>query len=343
MERTDWLKLDANEGTCVLDAQQLARALSPEIARRYPKAATLENALAARLGLPPSRLIATAGADDAIERAFRVLAGPGSPVLTTVPGFVEFLDASARTNAPFVGVYRRPGNPFPLEEMLRKINDEAPGLVVLSTPDNPCGQMLSPEDFRMLAAACGRIGSTFLLDITYLDFAQDESILEEALATPGVLVTGSFSKSRGLAGFRAGWAASGDAGSTLIEKMREAGPPFSLSSPAIEAARIALSECEEKYRGFVAGIVRERQRLEALVNRLGWETWPQKANFVSLFVPDARSFVEELREQGILVRYWPGNKDAEGLVRITCPGNDAELARLETALERMAQKRTGGR
>lgn len=343
MERTEWLKLDANEGTCVLDPEQLARVLSPEIARRYPKAATLEKALAARLGLPASQLIATAGADDAIERAFRVLAGPGAPVLTTTPGFVEFLDASTRTNAPFIGVYRRPGSRLPVEELLRNIEEAKPGLVVLSTPDNPCGQMLSPEDFRVLAAASRKSGAVFLLDITYLDFAQDDSLLEEALATSGVLVTGSFSKSRGLAGFRAGWAASGEADSTLIAKMRDAGPPFSLSSPAIEAALIALAECQEKYRGFVAKIVRERQKLETLAGRLGWETWPQKANFVSLFVPDARSFVEELRDQGILVRYWPGNKDAEGLVRITCPGNDAERARLETALERMAQKRRGGR
>lgn len=343
MERTDWLKLDANEGSCVLDPEQLARVLSPEIARRYPKAATLEKALAARLGLPPSQLIATAGADDAIERAFRVLAGPGSPVLTTVPGFVEFLDASARTHAPFIGVYRRPGSPLPVEELLKKIDEEKPGLVVLSTPDNPCGQMLPVEDFRKLAAACSDSGAIFLLDITYLDFAQDDRILEEALATPGVLVTGSFSKSRGLAGFRAGWAASGDAGSTLIGRMRDAGPPFSLSSPAIEAGLIALAECQERYGSFVAHIVRERQRLESLIGRLGWETWPQKANFISLFVPDARYFVEELREQGILVRYWPGNRDAEGLVRITCPGNDSELVRLETALERLARTQKGGR
>jgi histidinol-phosphate/aromatic aminotransferase/cobyric acid decarboxylase-like protein len=52
-------------------------------------------------------------------------------------------------------------------------------------------------------------------------------------------------------------------------------------------------------------------------------------------VPDAEKFVLSLRAQGILIRYWPGNPDAEGLVRITCPGEKASFDRLQSALSRM--------
>ncbi len=333
--RTDWLKVDANEGSCVLDAEQLGRVLSPEVARRYPRAELLERDLAAFFGVEASQVIATAGADDAIERAFRALAGEGSKVLTTTPGFVEFLDACRRTRATFIPVRRDPLSAFPLEKFLSRIAVDTPVLAVIASPDNPAGTMLGLDEFRRVAQACAACGTIVLLDITYIDFAEDSSIFRAALETSGVLLTGSFSKSRGLAGFRAGWAMAGKATEGLVGRLREAGPPFSLSSPAIEAARIALAEGGTRYASFVRRIAEERKALEKILSVLGARTWPSQANFVSALVPDARAFTQALRAEGILVRYWPGNIDAEGLVRITCPGDEVSFDRLKNALERM--------
>lgn len=335
MERSDWLKLDANEGVCALDAEQLARVLSPEVARRYPRAEILEADLARYFGVDPRQVIATAGADDAIERAFRALAGEGASVLTTTPGFVEFLDAAKRAEAAFLSVRKRPGEEFPTEEFRSRVAAEKPALAIVATPDNPAGTILSLDDFDRIAETCRTAGSVFLLDVTYLDFADDRSIFARALAAPGVLLTGSFSKSRGLAGFRAGWAMTGIRNAALIDRLREAGPPYSLSSPAIEAARMALAECEAGYRNFVKRIGEERLLLEKALSALGAKTWPSQANFVSATVPDAAAFVAALRKEGILIRYWPGNKEAEGLVRVTCPGEEAGFRRLGDALSRM--------
>ena len=206
---------------------------------------------------------------------------------------------------------------------------------MIASPDNPAGTMLGMDEFESVAKACADSGTTFLLDITYIDFADDASIVKAALDKPGVLLTGSFSKSRGLAGFRAGWAMTGKATEGLIGRLREAGPPFSLSSPAIEAARIALAEGGARYESFVKRIAEERTALEAMLSGMGARTWPSQANFVSALVPDAQAFVMALRTQGILVRYWPGNSDAEGLVRITCPGDENSFKRLNEALSRM--------
>ncbi len=334
MESKNFLKLDANEGLCLLDSTQLARVLSPEIARRYPKAELLERELAKHFGLSPAQLIATAGADDAIERIFGALAGPGSTIVSTVPGFVEFLDASLRARARFVGIHKRPGSPFPLKSFCTAIKDEKPAIAVIASPDNPDGRVLSNGDFFAVASACQAAGTLFLLDLTYLDFADDSSILRLALETPGVLITGSFSKSRGLAGFRAGWAMAGKADRGLIDILRQAGPPFSLSSPAIEAAKIALEETETAYRAFVDRIKTERREIQEGLAALGAETWASQANFVSAFVGDAPAFVARLKDMGILIRHWPGKADTEGLVRITCPGEGKSLERLLGALQR---------
>jgi len=335
MERTDWLKIDANEGRCVLSEEQLSLVLSSEVARRYPRADLLEKDLAEYFGVEENQVIATAGADDAIERVFRVLTGPGSKILTTVPGFVEFLDAARRTKATFVPVRREPLSMFPVEKFCSLIASEKPAIAIVATPDNPAGTMLGIDDFRKIARACKAQGAIFLLDLTYIDFADDTSIFMEALETPGVLITGSFSKSRGLAGFRAGWGMAGKETAGLISRMRDAGPPFSLSSPAIEAARLALAEGSAGYAGFVRRIAEERSILQALLAGRGARTWPSQANFVSALVPDAEAFVLALRAQGILVRYWPGNPDAKNLVRITCPGDAISFERLRAALGRM--------
>ncbi len=330
--QSEWLKLDANEGRCLLSPSQLARVLSPEVARRYPQAELLERDLAASFNLPMEQLIATAGADDAIERAFRILAGTGSKVLTTVPGFVEFLDAAVRAKADFIGIKKRPGSGLPTQEICETIRRDKPSLVIIASPDNPDGTLLSTEDFELISNTCQAEKAIFLLDLTYLDFADDTSILARGLATPGVLITGSFSKSRGLAGFRAGWAMAGSEGASIIGLLREAGPPFSLSSPAIEAARIALAETDAAQAVFVQRIKKERVELRQALRAAGAETWASQANFVSAFVADNEAFSLDLRKKGILIRRWPGNPDTEGLVRITCPGEEQAFDRLMAAL-----------
>lgn len=335
METTDWLKIDANEGSCVLDASQLARVLSPEIARRYPRSEILEKELSTYFQVPASQIIATAGADDAIDRAFRALAGPGASITSTIPGFVEFLDASKRTGAEFFPLPRIPGENFPLEEFKQLIEIHKPSIAVIASPDNPLGTMLSMEEFRAITDCCIRNGTIFILDVTYIDFADTHDLMAAGLATANVLITGSFSKSRGLAGFRSGWAMAGSSSTALISRLREAGPPFSLSSPAIEASRIALIECEERYRKFVDRIAYEREALGKILSDLGMRTWPQQANFVTIKAPDAANFVEGLRARGILVRYWPNSPAAEGLVRITCPGDDLAFDYLKKSLESM--------
>lgn len=329
------LKLDANEGRCVLDREQLARVLSPEVARRYPDASRLEKALADRFCVEPPSLIATAGADDAIDRAFRSLAGRDRAIVSLRPGFVEFLHASERCGAEYMTMYRRPGNPLDLEGFCGLIAEKKPGLAVLASPDNPGGTVICPEDLERISAACEAAGSVFLLDLTYLDFADDKDIFSRALDLPRVLMTGSFSKSRGLAGFRSGWALAGEDSVFLIRKLRSAGPPFSLSSPAIEASLLALAECEERYADFVRQVRNERIRIEKALQALGAETWSGQGNFVSAFVRDAPRFSAGLEKRGAAIRNWPKDPDAEGLVRITCPGEETEARLLLEILTSM--------
>ena len=327
------LRLDANEGQCLLSEEDLRAILSPEIARRYPMRELLEIPLAEKLGIPSSCLLATAGADDAIDRAIRSLAGPGGLVMSTTPGFVEFLEAAQRSSARFEEIAKNPFGPFPIDDICRCVKDFAPKLLILSSPDNPSGVVLSPLDVTQIAKTCLEAGTIFVFDATYQEFSIRGATPIQALANPNVLVTGSFSKSKGLAGFRIGYAAATPESARIISKLSDAGPPYSLSSSAIEAGRRALLIDRRVVQGFIDEVRREVHVLKSLCRKLGILFSESEANFVLLKIKNPIDLSDRLRERGILVRTWPNKPGYEELVRITVPGEPEEFKELCVSLE----------
>src|SRR5205807_2221982 len=87
------LRLDSNEG--VLPPQALLAQLAaadPELLRRYPEVSALEAALAARLDVPPERVIVTAGADEALADVRRLAAAAPNALLVIDHVYVEYAD-----------------------------------------------------------------------------------------------------------------------------------------------------------------------------------------------------------------------------------------------------------
>jgi HAD superfamily hydrolase (TIGR01548 family) len=60
--------------------------------------------------------------------------------------------------------------------------------------------------------------------------------------------------------------------------------------------------------------------------------WPSQANFVLVELADAAWVWEALAGLGIAVRRFPGRQGLEQSLRIACPGNAADFARLQHAL-----------
>ncbi len=330
---TATLRLDANEGRPCMHAAALAALVDSEVLRRYPDPSRLEAALAARMGISPERVIATAGADDAIDRAIRSYGLSKATVLSTAPAFEEYAAAASRSGARYIAAPRAPDGPFPLAALVAAIRAERPAIVVVASPDNPGGGTISPSELRALAKESAQACSaTVLLDAAYSDFDEDREVYDIAIGVPGVITTNTFSKAYGLAGLRAGWAA-GQAED--IARLRRAGPPFAQSAFSVAAALFALESGTDSVEAFVAEVRRERLLLQAALGRIGARTWAGKANFVAAIVPDAPAFSEALAKDGIKIRSWPGKPGRENLIRITCPGDESEFRTLLAALERL--------
>ena len=174
------LKLDTNEGplppTALLEALV---ALGPETLRRYPDTSALEATLAGRVGVAPQRVIVTAGADDAIDRACRAYLTRGRTMILPEPTFEMFDQFAGLAGGSLKRVPWRDG-PFPLAGFLASL-DDATAIITVVSPNNPTGAVASATDVRRLAQAAP--GALVLLDHAYVEYA-DEDLTARVIDLP---------------------------------------------------------------------------------------------------------------------------------------------------------------
>src|ERR1044071_2850611 len=117
------LRLNSNEGPRASRAllTELAE-LDPELLRRYPDAAAVEAALAARVGASEERVLVT---------------GRARPVLLPEPAFDMLEHFAALVSAPLVRVPWLT-DAFPLDAILSRLDDRI-AIVVVVSPNNPTG------------------------------------------------------------------------------------------------------------------------------------------------------------------------------------------------------------
>lgn len=185
-------------------------------------------------------------------------------------------------------------------------------LVSITTPHNPTGQLVAPNDVARLADITARIGTVLLVDETYRDFMADDRIgpLAASLGSHVVSVS-SMSKAYGLPGLRVGWALCSDA--ALKERLLAAKEQVLICGAALdeEAAFQVLSR-RALHRARILDIVDRRRALVAAFMAgagaaVGLEWVAPEAGAVCFprFRPDVAididGFYEEMDELGAAV------------------------------------------
>ena len=321
------LVLDGNEGPPPPAEALLAEVArrGPELLRRYPSTRTLEEALAQRHGIAPERVLVTAGGDEALDRLCRVLLAPGRNMVLAVPSFVMIPHYVALTGAALREVPWQ-GGTYPIADVLQAV-DENTAIVGCVSPNNPTGAVATRGDLRRLATEAPQ--TLVLLDHAYAEFA-NEDLTDDALRFDNTLVLRTFSKARGLAGLRVGYVLGSP---ELLRAMRAAGGPYSVSSVSLALAEAALLHETPSERAYVERVRSERTALRTQIQELGGQASPSQANFVFARFADAVWVQDGLAGLGIGVRRFGDRPGLEGRLRITCPGNEHEHARLARALD----------
>ncbi len=318
------LPLHGNEGPAPSSAVLAALATSgSELLRRYPSTAPLEAHLARRLRIEPQQVLVTAGADEALDRAFRAFLAEGDEVILPAPTFV-MLPHYARLIGARVLAPAWPAEDFPTADVLAAISPSTRAIALVS-PNNPTGAIIPTDVISKIAEAAPH--AAIFVDFAYIETA-DSDPTRELLRHPNVLVFRTLSKVWGLAGARVGYVVSAP---STIAWLRAAGPPFPCSALSLAIADHQLTTGEADMKAYVEHVRHERDVLYDVLISCGTAPVRTHGNFIftrcgskarALWLRDG------LAGLGIGVRAFPGEHDISDGVRITCPGRKADLERL---------------
>ena len=320
------LFLDGNEGV-EPDAAAVDRLgdAGTDVLRRYPSTRELEARIAEDHGVDASRVLVTAGADEAIDRVCRAMLGPDRSLVVPTPTF-EMLPRYARLTGAAVGSPAWDDGPFPLDAVLGAI-DSTTGVVGLVSPNNPTGLAISSEVLERVSAAAS--DAVVLLDHAYVEFA-DEDLTSAALRLPNVVVTRTMSKAWGLAGLRVGYAVGA---ADVIGWLRPAGGPYSVAGPSLAIASDLLDRGRGDVDGFVGRVARDRGVIAEAARRVGGRPTASQGNFVFARFGDAAWTRDALAGLGVKVRGYPSVAGLGDALRITCPGDAGAAGRVVAGLE----------
>ena len=300
--------------------------MGPGLLRKYADPVPLEEAYAAHIGTSPGNVLATTGADDAIDRVMRAFLAPGQDLVYPTPTF-EMVPACARMAGGEIVPVEYDWGTLPVAEIVAAVSDRT-GVVAVLTPDNPTGRAFTTESLLSLAGALPP-HVTLMVDSAYAEFA-DENPTGALLELPRTIVIRTLSKAWGLAGLRVGFALGPK---ERIDVLRGFGGPYALTGPSIEIALDQLQGGVGRMRRVVRDARAGRVRLAAAIRDAGGAAEPSQTNFVLASFPDARWILRGLAAQGIKVRHFAHLPE---YVRITVPRDAEEFGRVERALACLA-------
>lgn len=321
-------KLSSNENPYpplpgVVEAAQAA----VEQMNRYPDmgSAALYDALAVKLGVPTSDLAAATGSVALIYQLLQAFCEPGDEVVYAWRSFEAYPIAVAAAAATSVRVPLRADGHHDLSAMSRAITERT-RVVLVCTPNNPTGPSVTQAELDAFIATVPS-DVVVVVDEAYLEFVRMDDAVDGVAtyrAHPNVIVTRTFSKAYGLAGFRVGYAV---AQAPLAGALRAVSLPFGVSGVA-QAAAIASLAAEPELLARVDELVARRSQLVGDLADVGWRVPDPQGNFVWFALGDRTGdFAAAADELGITVRPFAGEGarvtvgEAEGLERVV------ELAR----------------
>ncbi|WP_225828220.1 pyridoxal phosphate-dependent aminotransferase [Streptomyces naphthomycinicus] len=158
---------------------------------------------------PDTEITVTAGATEALYIALLGSVDPGDEVVLFTPGFDQFASAIKLVGAvPRFVPLRAPDWRFDPAELTAAFGPRTRA-VLLNTPSNPTGRVLTREELDTIARLCERWNVTVISDEVYSNFVFDGRRHLSVADVPGLaergVVVGSLSKSHAVSGWRLGF------------------------------------------------------------------------------------------------------------------------------------------
>ena len=159
----------------------------------------------------PDNILVTTGAIEANFLLFNVLLDAGDHVIAPYPAYQQLYSVPRAIGCDVALWQIRPENGFRYDvDELEQLLTPRTRLVILNTPHNPTGAMISAPDLRRIYALADSVGATVLCDEAYRWLAVpggDNFAPPVFNLGPHGISVGTLSKPFGLPGLRVGWMA----------------------------------------------------------------------------------------------------------------------------------------
>ena len=252
----------------------------------YPdgSALKLREAIGAKFGLDPARLICGSGSDELLSLLTNAYIGPGDEGVYSEHGFLVYK----------IAILAAGGTPVPVKEkdltadvdaLLAAVTPRT-RIVYLANPNNPTGTYLPFDEVKRLHAGLPS-NVILLLDAAYAEYVRRNDYaagLELVATSSNVVMTRTFSKIYGLANLRLGWL---HGPAPIIDALNRIRGPFNVNGAALEAGAAAIADDahvgkaidhNERWLPFMAGAL----------TKLGLDVTPSVANFLLVHFPNEK-------------------------------------------------------
>lgn len=325
------LKLNTNENPYppspkVVEAVQNVLANGADVLRLYPDpdASELKQAIAKQQSVPVEQVFVGNGSDEVLAHIFKAFFVQELPLL-----YPDITYSFYPVYSQFFGVKTKV---LPLNDDFEIVVDnykQPNGGIIITNPNAPTSIALGLSAIEEVLQA--NPNSVVVIDEAYVDFGA-ESAVALVEKYDNLVVCQTTSKSRSLAGLRVGFAIAQPHLITALEAVKNSFNSYPMDRFAIAAA-VASFEDQAYFEAQNAKVIASREKLTAQLKELGFKVLPSAANFIFASLPskDAGELAAELREHGIIVRYF--NKPRiNQFLRITI-GTDEQNQRLIDTLK----------
>ena len=300
------------------------------------------------------QVIVTAGGKQALYNAALALFGPEDDVITHAPGWPTLTEQIKLAGARPVIVRTREEDGFALraDALLAAVTPRTRGMV-LNSPGNPTGALMSEAEARKLAAELARGDLWVVIDLCYERLIYDHvphnlpKIFGDAIGDRLVLA-GSASKSYAMTGWRCGWLVGpkGVIQASNALQSHETSNVNSITQKAAVAALTGPQECVSEMlveyqnrRDQLLGWLSEEPRLSCVTPQGAFYLFPSVGDFLS---PDGLrtsiEFADGLLQEEHVVTTAGEAFDAPGYVRLSYAASLDTLREGATRLIRFARK-----
>ncbi len=220
------------------------------------------------VAVSPERILLTAGASAGLIALFTALFAAGDRVGLLRPGYPAYRNSLLALGRQPVEIDCGPRTQYRLTaDALRQVPQPLHGLV-LASPNNPTGAMLSREQLTAVAALCRARGTRLISDEIYHSIVYAAPAVCALEVDPQAIIVNSFSKLYRMTGWRLGWLVVPE---DCVAHISTHLINFFLTPPSIsQHAALAAFEDLSELRAAVATYAHNRARLLAELPALGF-------------------------------------------------------------------------